>query len=826
MKTYVASEVKSATLEYFNGDELAVNVWMEKYALRNNEGQFLEKTPDDMHKRLAREFARIEQKYINPLSEEDIYLLLKDFKKIIPQGSPMFGIGNNFTIQSLSNCFTLEPVIDSYSGILKTDQELVQIAKRRGGIGFDISNLRPNGFPTKNAAITSSGIGPFMERFSNSCREVAQSGRRGALLLSISVHHPEIRTFINIKRNLKKVTGANISIRLTDEFMNAVKNNEKFQLRFPVDNKENPKLSEFVDAKELWNEIIQSAWQSAEPGLLFWDTILKETPSDVYFEEGFRSVGVNPCAELILSSEDACRLLLVNLLSYVENPFTENAQFNYDEFYQCVKKAQRLMDDIVDLEIECIDKILVKIEEDPENENVKFIEKKLWQNIKKKTELGRRTGTGITAVGDALASLNIQYGSKQSIEVIEKIYKTLSLACYESTIQLSKERGSFPIFSYEKEKNHKFIQRVVNCLSEDVKNDYQQYGRRNIALTTTAPGGSVSCLTRTTSGIEPAFLLEYKRRKKINSEAKDAKVDFVDEIGDSWQEYKIYHPSFKKWMDITGKTNVEESPYWKATSSDIDWKASIDLQAAAQRWICHAISKTCNLPAETTKDLISEIYMKAWECGCKGFTIYRDGSRSGVLVSEEFQKKRKNEFLETLAPKRPQILKCDIHHMTCKGEKWVILVGLLDGKPFETIGGLSSYIEIPKTIKKGKLRKNRFKTKNNTYDLILGEGENEFLIKDIVKIFDNPNYAVVTRMISLSLRHGAKINFVVEQLLKDKEADLGSFAKCVARVLKSYIKDGDKVCSDKQCPSCTSESGMVYREGCVTCLICGFSKCG
>ena len=811
-------EVKAATLEYFKGDELATNVWMTKYALRDLDGNFLELTPDDMHDRLAKEFSRIEKKYPNPMSQNKIRELFSDFKNIVPQGSPMSTIGNPFYLQTVGNCYVIDPPEDSYGGILKTDQQLVQIAKRRGGIGFDISNIRPHGQPTKNAARTTDGIGVFMERFSNSCREVAQNGRRGALMLTISVHHPDIRTFVNIKRDLKKVTGANISIRVSDEFMNAVDSNTEFELRYPV-NSETPKVSLMVSAKELWDEIVESAHQSAEPGILFWDNVITNTPSDAY--EEFRTTSTNPCGEIAMGT-DSCRLMLVNTFGFVENAFENSASFQWDRYGEVVQQAQRLMDDVIDIEVECIDRILAKVERDPETPESKQTEIDLWKVFRENCLQARRTGLGQTGIADAMAALNIRYGSAESVEFVEKLYKTMAINAYKASCVLAKERGAFPAFSFDKERSNPFIERVVNS-DDELKELYYKYGRRNIALTTTAPAGSVSILTQTTSGIEPAYLLEYKRRRKLDSSETDTVADFVDDMGDRWQEYEVYHHNYRKWMNVSDKTGIENSPYHKATSNDIDWEASVDLQAAAQRWVCHAISKTCNLPSDATKQLVSDVYFRAWKSGCKGFTIYRDGSRTGVLLSNEEQ--RTTAFPQYSAPKRPLVLECDIHHTTIQGERWIILIGLMDSKPYEVFGGLSNLVEIPKKYVAGRIEKTSYKSRNGRYDLIFGNNGDRGTVRDIVNVFDNPNHSAITRLISLSLRHGASIKYTVEQLLKDKNSDMFSFVRCISRVLKQYIEDGE-CSSDKTCESCSAEDTLVYMEGCVTCKSCGFSKCG
>lgn len=832
------------SVEYFDGDELAASVFITKYALTDDVGNILEGTPADMHRRLAREFARIENKYDNPLTEDEIFSMLDRFKEVVPQGSPMAGIGNPYQIQSISNCFVIDSPEDSYGGILKTDQELVQIAKRRGGVGFDISTIRPKGLTTANAARTTDGIEVFMDRFSNSCREVAQGGRRGALMLTISVHHPQIRDFIKIKQDLKRVTGANISIRLTDEFMNAVKAGANVQLRFPVESTASHIVTEDADAVSLWNDMIEAAHAAAEPGLLFWDNAKATTPSDIYEHEGFGSVSTNPCGEIILSPYDSCRLMLVNLTSFVRDPWTSTASFNYNYFASIVQKTQRLMDDMIDLEIEQIDSILAKVSNDPETDSTKAIELELWTKIREQALKGRRTGLGITGLGDTLAMLGVQYGSQDSITETEKIYQWLSTHAYISSMVLAKERGAFEIHNAVLENGHIFLDRIFRSIDEMPREtipsnfEYKSYqmnqrwGRRNIAITTTAPAGSVSVLAQTTSGIEPAFMLHYKRRRKVaDSEAHD----FIDDIGDRWKEYNVYHHGFKQWIDTLSKEDlqmcttkdlVKSSPYANATANEIDWVAKVEMQAAAQRWVCHAISNTTNVPENTAVSTINDIYTAGWESNCKGVTVYRDNCRSGVLVSTgSNDNTNAMSFSSHSAPKRPGTLDCDIHHTTIQGEKWTILVGLMDGKPYEIIGGLSELVEILRKYKEGRIIKHPRKSMNSIYDLALGKNDNEIILKNIVSLFDNPNYSSFTRIISLGLRHGAPIQYLVEQLQKDKDADLFSFSKVVARVLKNYIQDGTKTTAEKACPSCSATDSFSYQEGCVTCASCGWSKC-
>lgn len=829
---YSNSEVLKRTHEYFDGDELAPDVFL-KYALRDSTGQLLEADPDQMHRRLACEFARIEAKYPNPMSEEEIYNLLKNFADVVPQGSPMSGIGNPYQLQSLSNCFVIDQPHDSYGGILFSDQEQVQIMKRRGGVGMDVSNIRPKGQPTSNAARTTDGLGVFMERFSNSTREVAQGGRRGALMLTIDCRHPEIETFINIKRDLSKVTGANISVRFTDEFMQAVEKDENFILRWPVEcEPEKAEIIRHVNARSVWDKFIDAAWASAEPGALFWDTVIKQGIVDLYSDVGYKTISTNPCGEIPLSPYDSCRLMVVNLTSFVLNPFTDCAKFDFGRFRSVVYKAQRLMDDLVDLEIECVDRILAKIESDPQPEHVKRIEWDLWHKIRAAGLNGRRTGLGITGLGDALAGLNIKYGSDFSISATAEIYKTLAVGAHCSSLIMASERGAFPAFSYEKEKDHDYLNKIMESCGPDFVDMWKKTGRRNIALTTTAPVGSVSCLTRTTSGIEPAFLLSYKRRRKITQGDIQSRVDYIDQMGDKWQEYTVYHHQFKKWMDITGKTDPQESPYWGGTANDIDWTKSVDIQAAAQQWVDHSISKTCNLPNSATRETINDVYIRAWKTGCKGFTVYRDGCRTGVLVANDEPKKELKKPEEgRLAPKRPKSLPCDIHRANIrngeKSESWLVLVGLSEEMPYEVFCGIPENIEIPKKFKSGTLVKNGKRDGITTYNLYVptGTGEDENIVfKDIVNLFDNPTQGAFTRTISLALRHNVPLHYVVEQLQKDKNSDMFSYARVIARVLKGYIKDGTKS-TEKGCPSCGS-SELFYQEGCLTCGSCGFSKCG
>jgi len=836
MTGYTYSQVYEASIEYFAGDEFAAKVFVDKYALQNLNGAYLELTPADMHRRLAKEFARIEQNYPNPLDEEVIFSLLDHYKYIVPQGSPMSAIGNPYQMQSLSNCFVIQGVhsdkFDSYGGIMLADQELAQIMKRRGGVGLDISGIRPKDVMTNNAAKTTDGLGVFMERFSNTCREVAQNGRRGAEMITISINHPEIETFINIKRNLTKVTGANISIRLNDDFMQAVKDDQGYTLRWPVEaSPEKAKVTKTIRAKDIWNQIIDSAWSSAEPGLLFWDTVKKHTPSDIYHEFGHNSISTNPCGEIVLPAYDACRLLVLNLSSYVTSPFTKDSAFDFKKFHQHTLVAQRLMDDIIDLEIECIDRIIAKIKADPEPEEVKAVELALWHKIRNMNISGRRTGLGITALGDTLAMLGIKYGSPDSIEMTRKIYRALAVGSHTSSCIMAKERGAFPIFNYEMEKSHAYLRNIFRDCSPDTRKLWKTTGRRNIANTTTAPAGSVSSQTQTTSGIEPVYMLSYVRRKKHNPSDKNARVDFVDAMGDQWQEFTVYHHGVKLWMQATGESDVTKSPYYGATSNDIDWVASVDMQAAAQDSIDHSISKTCNLPEDISKDIVSQVYMRAWEKGCKGFTVYRDKCRDGVLISSSNSASKKTQNgrpleIEThMAPKRRLELPCDIKKAKIQGEQWTIFVGLLNGKPYEVFGGLSKYVDIPNKYKMGKIAKNGKVEDITTYNLIIGEGEDQMMIKDIANVFENANFGAFTRTISLALRHGTPVQYVVEQLQKDKHSDVTSFSKVASRVLKNYIADGTKSTAEKKCPKCQMENNFAYQEKCLTCMGCGWSKC-
>ncbi|MEI6346920.1 MAG: adenosylcobalamin-dependent ribonucleoside-diphosphate reductase [Bacteroidota bacterium] len=839
-KAYNNEETLATATEYFHGDTLAASVWMNKYALKDSYGNVYELTPNDMHRRLAKEFARIEAKYPNPLSEEKIYNLLKDFKYIVPQGSPMTGIGNDFQIASLSNCFVIgnNGSSDSYGGIMKVDEEQVQLMKRRGGVGHDLSHIRPTGSPVKNSALTSTGIVPFMERYSNSTREVAQDGRRGALMLSISVKHPDAERFIDAKMTQGKVTGANVSVRIDDDFMRCLIQNKPYRQQYPIES-ENPTYTKEIDAKKLWDKLIHNAWSSAEPGILFWDTIIRESVPDSYADLGFKTVSTNPCGEIPLCPYDSCRLIAINLYSYVENPFTPEAFFNYNLYNEHVQYGQRLMDDLIDLEMEKIDGILQKIDTDPETEDVKHVERELWGKIKTKTLQGRRTGLGITAEGDMLAALNLQYGSDEAISVSVKAQKQLAISAYTSSVAMARERGAFPVYSSEKEKNNPFILRIKEAAPE-LYSEMIKFGRRNIALLTIAPTGSVSICTQTTSGIEPVFMVSYKRRKKVNPNDKNVKVNFVDEIGDSWEEFNVFHPKFLKWLkvnnynvdevklmgDVELNSIIEKSPYYKATSNDIDWVKKVTMQGAVQKWVDHSISVTVNLPANVNEELVSNIYKTAWESGCKGMTIYRDGSRSGVLISND-KKEDKTKIIETQAPTRPKKLEADVVRFQNNNEKWVAFVGNIDGRPYEIFTGKAEDIFIPSYLTKGFILKNKEQGKETRYDFHYNDKDGyPQVYSGLSRTFSKEfwNYA---KLISGILRHGMPISDVVD-IIQNMNLDtdnINTWKNGVVRALKKFIPDGTKAKGAK-CPECGSEKGLIYKEGCLACTDCGYSKCG
>lgn len=840
-KTYSQDEAFEASLNYFKGDDLAARVWVNKYALKDSIGNIYEATPDDMHRRIAKEIARIEQRYPNPMGEEQVFDLIKGFKYIVPQGSPMAGIGNPFQIASLSNCFVIgnDGMSDSYGGIMKIDQEQVQLMKRRGGVGHDLSHIRPKGSPVKNSALTSTGLVPFMERYSNSTREVAQDGRRGALMLSVSINHPDAEDFIDAKMTQGKVTGANVSVRMDDGFMQAIKNKVPYTQKFPVHSAD-PKFSKTIDAEKLWGKIVHNAWKSAEPGILFWDTIIRESVPDCYADLGYRTVSTNPCGEIPLCPYDSCRLLAINLFSYVEEPFTKQASFNFDLFKKHVAAAQRIMDDIIDLELEKVDNILKKIAADPEQEVTKSVEYQLWQNIKEKAIQGRRTGIGITAEGDMLAALGLRYGNEKATEFSIEIHKTLALEAYRASVYTAKERGAFEIFDAEREKNNPFILRLKEA-DDKLYYEMLEYGRRNIALLTIAPTGTTSLMTQTTSGIEPVFLPVYKRRRKVNPNDKDARVDFVDELGDSWEEYVVFHHRFKQWMevnDITLSKNysdeelkklVKKSPYYKATSNDVDWLSKVRLQGAVQKWVDHSISVTINLPNDATEELVGQLYLEAWEVGCKGVTVYRDGSRSGVLISNETNKEEATETLTPFPTKRPLVLDADVVRLQNNKEKWIAFIGLIDGMPYEIFTGLADDedgIVIPRWVNNGVIIKSRNEDGTSRYDFQYQNKRGyKTTIEGLSHKFD-PEYWNYAKLISGTLRHGMPIDKIVDlinSLQLDSES-INTWKNGVARALKRYVADGTAAKGQK-CTNCNS-TNLIYQEGCLTCTDCGSSKCG
>jgi ribonucleoside-diphosphate reductase alpha chain len=812
-------EAVAKSTEYFNGDDLAAKVFVDKYALRNNEGDLLESTPDEMHYRIAKEFARVEKKkFKNPLTKEEIFEYLDHFKRIVPQGSPMYGIGNDFQTITLSNCYVVNPPLDSYGGIHKSDEQLTQISKRRGGTGMDISKIRPNGSSTSNAARSSTGIIPFMERYSNSIREVGQSGRRGALMITISCHHPEIQAFANVKRDLTKITGANLSIRLSNEFLEAVDKGKEYELRWPIDAREKgeePKISRMIDAKLVWNQIIEAAHAVAEPGLLFWDNIVKESPADCYKE--FETVSTNPCSEVPLSALDSCRLLLLRMLTYVDDPWTNKAKFNFDSFVGDAEVAQRLMDDLIDLELEKIDAIIKKIKNDPEPEDVKRVELETWTGIRKACGTGRRTGCGVTAVGDTLAALGIPYGSKRAISFINKVYKALKIACYRSSVEMAKELGPFDAYDAKKEKDCAFIKR----LSDDDPNlykDMKKYGRRNIALLTTAPAGSVSILTQTTSGIEPLFKPFYIRRRKVNPEDQSTQIVFIDQNGDNWEEFTVFHPQLVEWAKANGhdgELNEElaaKSPWFENCAEDLDWGIRVQIQATANKHVDHAISSTINLPSDVSLEEVEKIYFDAWKKGCKGITVYRKDCRCGVLVDKESGAKREEKgIVKTHAPKRPKKIPADVHHTSVQGEQYFVLVGMLHGDPYEVFAGKNGFF--PKNIKRAIIKK----IKRGNYECVLDNGNT---INNVSE-WNTAEEEALTRMTSCSLRHGADISFIVHQLEKTR-GDMTSFAKAISRCLKKHIPDKAPV-TGEECESCGSQ--LVRQDGCKVCKSCGWSAC-
>lgn len=840
-KTYTYDQAYDATLKYFDGDELAARVWVSKYALKDSDGTLYELTPDDMHHRIASELARIEKRYPNPMSEEEIFGYLKDFKYIVPQGSPMTGIGNNLQVGSLSNCFVvgLDGTPDSYGGIMTIDQEQVQLMKRRGGVGHDLSHLRPKGTPVKNSALTSTGLVPFMERYSNSTREVAQDGRRGALMMTVSIKHPDAEAFIDAKMTQGKVTGANVSVRIDDEFMKAATEGTSYKQQFPVD-AANPAITKDIDASALWKKIIHNAWKSAEPGVLFWDTITRESLPDCYADLGFRTISTNPCGEIPLCPYDSCRLLAINMYSYVENPFTPEARFNFDLFREHIGKAQRIMDDIIDLEMEKIDEILTKIESDPETEEAKVVERNLWKKIKAKTAKGRRTGVGTTAEGDMLAALGYRYGTPEATEFSARVHRELALAAYRSSVEMAKERGAFEVYDAEREKNNPMVARIREADSA-LYEDMAKYGRRNIACLTIAPTGTTSLMTRTTSGIEPVFLPVYKRRRKVNPSDVDVRVDYVDENGDSFEEFIVYHPKFVDWMKINNipvkddytqqelDEIVAKSPYYKATAADVDWVEKVRMQGAVQKWVDHSISVTINLPADVSEELVNQLYVEAWKAGCKGCTVYREGSRSGVLVSVEKKPKDTDAGKKGQVLVRPIELEADVVRFQNNKEKWIAFVGLKDGRPYEIFTGLADDedgIFCPKSVTHGKIIKAVDEKGNKRYDFqFVNKRGHKTTIEGLSDKF-NPEYWNYAKLISGVLRYGMPIDQVLK-LVSGLELDsqsINTWKMGVERALKKYLPNGTKA-NGQTCPNCGQET-LVYQEGCLICTNCGASKCG
>ena len=843
-KTYTFDEAFKASLDYFTGDELAAKVWVNKYALKDAFGNIYEESPNDMHHRLASEIARVEKKYPNPLSEQELFDLFDHFRYIVPQGSPMTGIGNDYQIASLSNCFVigLDGQADSYGAIIRIDEEQVQLMKRRGGVGHDLSHIRPKGSPVKNSALTSTGLVPFMERYSNSTREVAQDGRRGALMLSVSIKHPDSEAFIDAKMTEGKVTGANVSVKIDDDFMNAAVNGGTYKQQYPIDS-DSPVYVKDIDASGLWKKIIHNAWKSAEPGVLFWDTILRESVPDCYADLGFRTVSTNPCGEIPLCPYDSCRLLAITLYSYVVNPFTPDAYFDYDLFKKHVGLAQRIMDDIIDLESEKIEMILAKIDSDPESMEVRQTERHLWEKIQRKTLQGRRTGVGITAEGDMIAALGLRYGTEEATDCAELIQKTLALAAYRSSVMLAKERGAFEIFDAKREEKNPFINRLREA-DPALYEDMLKYGRRNIACLTIAPTGTTSLMTQTTSGIEPVFLPVYKRRRKVNPNDSEARVDFVDETGDAFEEYIVFHHKFVTWMQANGysaskkytQEEVEElvakSPYYKATSNDVDWLQKVRMQGRIQKWVDHSISVTINLPNDVSEELVDSLYVEAWRCGCKGCTVYRDGSRSGVLIATD--KKKKKEDCNCMQPPvivstRPRELDADVVKFQNNREKWIAFVGLLNGRPYEIFTGLADDDEgimLPKNVSKGTIIKSYDEDGNKHYDF---QFKNKRGYKMTIEGLDgkfNPEYWNYAKLISGVLRYGMPIDQVIKlvQGMELNSESINTWKNGVERALKKYLPNGMEAKGQK-CPNCGLET-LIYQEGCLICTNCGASKCG
>ena len=845
-KTYSYDEAYNASLEYFKGDELAARVWVNKYAVKDSFGNIYEKSPEDMHWRIANEVARVEAKYPNALSSQELFDLLDHFKYIVPQGSPMTGIGNDYQIASLSNCFVigLDGSADSYGAIIRIDEEQVQLMKRRGGVGHDLSHIRPKGSPVKNSALTSTGLVPFMERYSNSTREVAQDGRRGALMLSVSIKHPDSESFIDAKMTEGKVTGANVSVKLDDEFMQAAVEGKPYTQQYPIDSP-NPMVSKEIDASALWKKIVHNAWKSAEPGVLFWDTIIRESVPDCYADLGFRTVSTNPCGEIPLCPYDSCRLLAINLYSYVVNPFTPEAYFNFDLFKKHVALAQRIMDDIIDLELEKIERILEKIDSDPESMEVKGSERHLWEKIYHKSGLGRRTGVGITAEGDMLAAMGLRYGTEEATEFSEKVHKTIALEAYRSSVNMAKERGAFEIYDAEREKNNPFINRLKEA-DPELYEEMKKYGRRNIACLTIAPTGTTSLMTQTTSGIEPVFMPVYKRRRKVNPNDANVHVDFVDETGDAFEEYVVFHHKFLTWMKINGydpdkrytQEEIDElvakSPYYRATSNDVDWLMKVKMQGRIQKWVDHSISVTINLPNNVSEDLVNQLYVEAWRSGCKGCTVYRDGSRAGVLIStKKKDKKEEEEECRCKPPQvvevRPKVLEADVVRFQNNKEKWVAFVGLLDGRPYEIFTGLQDDEEgivLPKSVTSGRIIKSYDEDGTKHYDF---QFENKrgykMTIEGLSEKF-NKEYWNYAKLISGVLRWRMPIEQVIKlvgSLQLDSE-NINTWKNGVERALKKYVQDGTEAKGVK-CPNCGHET-LVYQEGCLICKTCGSSRCG
>ncbi len=839
---YPVEEIRKLATEYFRGDELAANVWLNKYALKDSQGNLYERTPDEMHWRIAHEVARVEKKYPNPVSAEEIYLLLKDFKYIVPQGGPMTGIGNNFQISSLSNCFVIgnNGSSDSYGGILKIDQEQVQLMKRRGGVGHDLSHIRPEGSPVKNSALTSTGIVPFMERYSNSTREVAQGGRRGALMLTISIKHPDADNFIDAKMEKGKVTGANVSVKIDDEFMRAVIEGKPYLQKYPIDSK-NPIYTKEIDARKLWDKIIHNAWASAEPGILFWDTISREAVPDCYSDLGFKTVSTNPCGEIPLCPYDSCRLLALNLYSYVDNPFTDQAIFNSELFTRHVHYAQRIMDDIIDLEVEKIDAIIAKIDSDPEEVEIKSVERKMWENIREKSLQGRRTGIGITAEGDMIAALGCRYGTHEATDFSVEVHELLAIEAYRSSVNLAEERGAFPIYSSEREKNNPFISRIKESAG-DVYEKMKRVGRRNIAMLTIAPTGSVSICTQTTSGIEPVYLISYKRRRKVNPNDKDVVISFTDDLGDTWEEYHVFHPKFTTWLEINGydadkvkklpdeelQRIIKKSPYYKATSNDVDWVEKVRMQGMVQKWVDHSISVTVNLPKDANEEMVSKVYQTAWESGCKGMTIYRDGSRDGVLISHEKKNEDITEFKETKAPVRPKVLEAEVVRFQNDYDKWIAVVGLLNNKPYEIFTGKADEFYLPPFVNRGWVIKNKpEKGEASRYDFQFEDKAGYKIVIPALSRSFNQEFWNYAKLISGILRHGMPLPYainLVDNLTLDNES-INTWKNGVVRALKKFIPDGT-VDQKSSCPECHAEGSLMYKEGCLVCKECGYSKCG